>query len=111
LPKTGADRDRIVGIAGPWELLRLEAVTHDVPRRYTAIAGSACTVLPLNGAAVFRTLRASVTTLSRYLRSADHDLAEARLIALSSGFPSKARIADVLLDLAHRFRVDDGCRI
>ena len=111
LPKTGSDRDRIVGIAGPGELLGIEAVTLDVPRRYTAIAGSPCTVLPLNGAAVFRTLRASPTTLSRYLRSADHDLAEARLIALSSGFSSKARIADVLLDLAYRFGVDDGRRI
>lgn len=111
LPKTGADCSRIVGIAGPRELLGLEAVTVDVPRRYTAIAGSACTVLPLNGAAVFKALRASPKTLSQFLRSNDHDLAEARLISLSSGFSSKARIADVLLDLAYRFGVDDGRRI
>lgn len=43
-PKTGAAGDRIVGVAGPKELLGLEAVTLDVPRRYTAIAGSPCTV-------------------------------------------------------------------
>ena len=36
LPKTGADGGRIVGIAGPRELLGIEAVTPDVPRRYTA---------------------------------------------------------------------------
>ena len=111
LPKTGAGRGRIVGIAGPRELLGLEALTFDVPRRYTAIAGSACTVVPLNGAAVFKALQASPKTLSQFLRSNDHDLAEARLISLSSGFSSKARIADVLLDLAYRFGVDDGRRI
>ena len=111
LPKTGAANGRIVGIAGPSELLGIEAVTHDVPRRYTAIAGSACILVPLHGPAVFKALRASPTTLSQFLRSADHDLAEARLIALSSGFSSKARIADVLLDLAYRFGLDDGRRI
>ena len=111
LPKTGADGGRSVGIAGPRELLGIEAVTLDVPRRYTAIAGSACTVIPLNGGAVFKALRASPMTLSQFLRSNDNDLAEARLISLSSGFSSKARIADVLLDLAYRFGVDDGRRI
>ena len=111
LPKTNSERVRVVGIAGPGELLGLEAVTLDVPRRYTAIAGSACTVLPLKGTAVFKALRASPMTLSQLLRSNDHDLAEARLISLSSGFSSKARIADVLLDLAYRFGVDDGRRI
>ena len=111
LPKTGANRGRIVGIAGPRELLGLEAVTLDVPRRYTAIAGSACRVIPLKGTAVFKALRASPMTLSQFLRSTDHDLAEARLISLSSGFSSRARIADVLLDLTYRFGVDDGRRI
>jgi len=111
LPKTGAAGDRIVGVAGPKELLGLEAVTLDVPRRYTAIAGSPCTVLPLNGAAVFKALRGSPKTLSQYLRSNDADLAEARLISVSSGFSSKARIADVILDLGYRFGVDDGRRI
>ncbi len=111
LPKTGGDGGRIVGIAGPGELLGLEAVTLDVRRRYTAIAGSACTIVPLKGTAVFKALRASPMTLTHFLRSNDHDLAEARLISLSSGFSSKARIADVLLDLAYRFGVDDGRRI
>ena len=111
LPKTGAERARVVGVAGPGELLGIEAVTLGVPRRYTAIAGSACTLLPLNGAAVFKALRASPKTLSQFLLSNDRDLAEARLISLSSGFSSKARIADVLLDLAYRFGADDGRRI
>ena len=111
LPKAGAGRGRIVGIAGPKELLGLEAITLDVPRRYTAIAGSFCTVLPLKGVGVFKALRASPKTLSQFLRSADRDLAEARLISLSSGFSSRARIADVLLDLAYRFGVDNGRRI
>ena len=111
LPKSGADGGRIVGIAGPRELQGIEAVTLDVPRRYAAIAGSACTLIPLNGGGVFKALRSSPMTLSQFLCSNDNDLAEARLISLSSGFSSKARIADVLLDLAYRFGVDDGRRI
>ena len=77
LPKTGTERARVVGVIGPGELLGIEAITLAVPRRYTAIAGSACTVTPLNGAAVFEALRASPTTLSQFLRSNDHDLAGA----------------------------------
>jgi hypothetical protein len=57
LPKTGAESARVGGDAG-----------------------SACTLLPLNGAAVFRVLRALPKTLSQFLRSNDHYLAEARLI-------------------------------
>jgi hypothetical protein len=60
---------------------------------------------------VFRALRGSPKTLLQYLRSNDADLAEARLISVSSGFSSKARIADVILDLGYRFGVDDGRRI
>ena len=81
------------------------------PRRYTAVAGSACVVLPLSGVGVFKALRGSPKTLGTFLSSYDRDLAVARRIAGSSGSSSKARIADVLLDLADRLGDDDGRRI
>ncbi len=111
LPRTGKETERTVAIAGPSEVFGEEAITTDVPRRYTAVAGSACVVLPLSGVGVFKALRGSPKTLGTFLASYDRDLAVARRIAGSSGSSSKARIADVLLDLADRLGDDDGRRI
>lgn len=86
------------------------ALTH-TPRRYTAVAGSACAVLSLSGAGVVKALRGSPATFTTLLASYDRDLAIARRIAGSSGSSSRARIADVLLDLAYRLGNDDGRRI
>ena len=60
---------------------------------------------------VFKALRGSPKTLGTLLSSYDRDLAVARRIAGSSGSSSKARIADILLDLADRLGDDDGRRI
>ena len=111
LPRTGKETERTVAVAGPGEVFGEESVTTDVPRRYTAVAGSACVVLPLSGVGVFKALRGSPKTLGIFLSSYDRDLAVARRIAGSSGSSSKARIADVLLDLADRLGDDDGRRI
>ena len=111
LPRTGGTTDRTVAVVGPGELFGEEAVAGDVPRRYSAVAGSVCTVLPLSGTGVFKALRGSPKTLTMFLSSYDRDLAVARRLAGSSGSSSKARIADVLLDLAYRLGDDDGRRI
>tara|TARA_B100001123_G_scaffold316960_1_gene355025 strand:+ start:16580 stop:17275 length:696 start_codon:yes stop_codon:yes gene_type:complete len=111
LPRTGKDVQRTVAIAGPGEIFGEEAITKDESRRYTAVAGSACTVLPLSGVGVFKALRGSPTTLDVFLSSYDRDLAASRRMAGSSGSSSKARIADVVLDLAYRLGDDDGRRI
>ena len=111
LPRTGEETERTVAVAGPGELFGEEAVTTDVPRRYTAVAGSACVVLSLGGVGVFKALRGSPKTLGTFLSTYDRDLLKARRIAGSSGSSSRARIADVLLDLAYRLGDDNGRRI
>ena len=111
LPRTGEETERTVAVAGPGELFGDEAVTTHVTRRYAAVAGSACVVLALSGVAVFKALRGSPKTLGAFLSSYDRDLTEARRLAGSSGSSTRARIADVLLDLAYRLGDDDGRRI
>ena len=111
LSRTGEETERTVAVVGPWEMFGEEAVTTDVPRRYAAVAGSPCVVLALSGVGVFRALRGSPKTLGTILSTYDRDLREARRIAGSSGSSSRARIADVLLDLAYRLGDDDGRRI
>lgn len=111
LPRTGEEKERTVAVAGPGELFGEEAVTTDVPRRYAAVAGSPCVVLCLSGVSVFKALRGSPKTLGTVLATYDRDLSEARRIAGSSGSSSRARIADVLMDLAYRLGEDDGRRI
>ena len=111
LPRTGEEAERTVAVAGPGELFGEEAVTTNVPRRYAAVAGSTCVVLSLDGVNVFTALRGSPKTLGTFLSTYDRDLSEARRIAGSSGSSSRARIADVLLDLAYRLGDDDGRRI
>ena len=111
LPRTGKDIQRTVAIAGPGEIFGEEAITKDDSRRYTAVAGSTCVVLPLSGTRVFKALRGSPTTLDVFLSNYDRDLATSRRMAGSSGSSSRARIADVILDLAYRLGDDDGRRI
>ncbi len=111
LPRAGDGAERTVAIAGPGEVFGEEAATTHVPRRYGAVAGSACLVLPLSGVAVFKAVRGSPKTLGTLLSSYDRDLAEARRVTRFSGASSRARIADVLLDLADRLGDDDGRRI
>lgn len=111
LLRTGEETERTVAVAGPGELFGEEAVTTNVPRRYAAVAGSTCVALSLSGVGVFKALRGSPKTLGNFLATYDRDLSEARRIAGSSGSSSRARIADVLMDLAYRLGDDDGRRI
>ena len=111
LPRAGSRATRTVAIVGPGEVFGEEAVTTGLPRQYGAVAGSVCRVVPLDGTDVFKTLKGSSKTLRTLLESRDHDLAQARWLTRSSGSSSRARIADVLLDLALRLGDDDGRRI
>ena len=111
LPRTGTHIERTVGIVGPAELFGEEALSVDVPRRYTAVSGAGCTVLPLSGIGVFKALRGSPKTLSTFFSSWHADLVTARRVAGLSGSSSKARIADVLLNLARRLGHEEGRKI
>ena len=111
LPRAEKNVERTVAIAGPGEVFGEEAITKEESRRYTAVAGSVCVVLPLSGVGVFKALRGSPTTLDIFLSSYDRDLEASRRMVGSSGSSSRARIADVILDLAYRLGEDDGRRI
>lgn len=111
LPRTGSQTERTVGIVGPNELFGEEALSPDVPRRYTAMSGTCCTVAPLDGSGVFKALRGSPKTLSTFFSSWHADLVSARRVAGLSGSSSKARIADVLLNLARRLGNEEGRKI
>ena len=111
LPRTGPHPDRTVAVVGPAELFGEEAVSMAALRRYTAVAGSVCTLLPLSGIAVFNALRGSPKTLATFFSMWDADLASARRVSGLSGSSSKARIAEVIMDLARRLGTEEGRRI
>ena len=106
LPGGGRRSGRTVAVVAPWELFGEEALG-GTPRRYDAVAGEACTVLPLSGHAMLQALRGSPKTLSVFLASVEDDLADAR----ASTNTTRARIARVLLTLADRFDTEEGKRI
>lgn len=111
LPRAGSQPDRTVAVVGPAELFGEEAISIDIPRRYTAVAGSSCTLLPLSGVGVFNALRGSPKTLSTFFSMWDADLVSARQVAGLSGSSSKARIADVIMNLARRLGTEEGRKI
>ena len=106
----GRRAHRTVSVVGPWELFGDEALD-GAPRRYDAIAGEACALLPMSGRGFVQALRGSPKTLSVYLRAAEDDLAEAREAACASTLTTKGRIARVLVHLADRFGVEEGRRV
>lgn len=110
LPGGGRRSRRTVAVVAPWELFGEEALG-GTPRRYDAVAGEACTVLPLSGHAMLQALRGSPKTLSVFLASGEDDLADAREAARASTNTTRARIARVLLTLADRFGTEEGKRI
>ncbi len=110
LSRHGSRGRRTVAVVGPWELFGEEALD-GTPRRYEAVAGEACAVLPLSGHGLIRAFRGSPKTLSVFLASLEDDLADAREAARTSSLTTKARIARVLLNLAERFGTEEGKRI
>lgn len=110
LPGHGRRLRRTVAVVAPWELFGKEALG-GTPRRYDAIAGEACTVLPLSGPSMVQALRGSPKTLSMFFTAVEDDLADARDVASASTNTTRARIARVLLTLADRFGSEEGKRI
>lgn len=106
LPGDGHRPGRTVAVVAPWELFGEEALS-GAPRRYDAVAGEACIVLPLSGHRMLQALRGSPKTLSVFLAAVEDDLEDAR----ASRNTTRARIARVLLTLADRFGTEEGKRI
>ncbi len=94
--------ERTVSVALPWEMFGDDAFTRG-HRRYSAVAGSACTVLPLPQDRVLRALKSAKLSLEAYLDGMERELHRLRHAAGGSQRPTAAqRLADVLLDLAQR---------
>lgn len=95
--------DRIVGIAGPWEITGEEALIPDAVRRYRAVAGEVSAVQHLDPARVRSVLATSRVTRGAFHTAWQTDLALLRHLSTGSGRPDVAsRLAAVLLHLAER---------
>jgi CRP-like cAMP-binding protein len=100
--------ERTVGVALPWEIFGDEAFTEG-HRRYGAIAGSTCTVLPLPKNGVLHGLKTARSSLDAYLEGVERELHRLRHAQGGSRGPSAAqRLAEVLLDVADRCGEPDG---
>jgi CRP/FNR family cyclic AMP-dependent transcriptional regulator len=94
--------DRTVAVALPWELFGDEALT-DGRRRYNAVAGSTCTVVPLPTAGVLTGLKTAQKSLDAYLEGVERELHRLRHAQGGSRGPNASqRLAEVVLDLADR---------
>ncbi|MDH3208086.1 MAG: Crp/Fnr family transcriptional regulator [Gemmatimonadota bacterium] len=103
--------ERTVGVALPWELFGDEAFTAG-HRRYGAIAGSTCSVLPLSRTGVLQGLKTAKSSLDAYLKGVERELHRLRHAQGGSHGPSAAqRLAEVLLDVGERCGEPDGRRI
>lgn len=103
--------ERTVGVALPWELFGDEAFTEG-HRRYGAIAGSTCTVLPLSKTGILHGLKTAKRSLHAYLEGVERELHRLRHAQGGSHGPSAAqRLAEVLLDMGDRCGEPDGRRI
>ena len=103
--------ERTVGVALPWEIFGDEAFTEG-HRRYGAIAGSTCSVLPLPKTGVLHGLKTARRSLDAYLEGVERELHRLRHAQGGSRGPSAAqRLAEVLLDMGDRCGAPDGRQI
>ena len=103
--------ERTVGVALPWEIFGDEAFTEG-HRRYGAVAGSTCTVLPLPKTGVLNGLKTARKSLDAYLEGVERELHRLRHAQGGSRGPSAAqRLAEVLLDMGDRCGEPDGRQI
>jgi CRP-like cAMP-binding protein len=94
--------ERTVSVALPWEIFGDEAFTEG-HRRYGAIAGSTCAVLPLPKSSVLAGLKTAKKSLDAYLEGVERELHRLRHAQGGSRGPTAAqRLSEVLLDLGAR---------
>lgn len=114
LPPDQRGRERTTAVAGPWELFGVEAMVEESRRPYGARAGEKASLVAVEGAEAFRSLRGTRRTLPRLLQAASVDLMRARWPSPGGSGPTTSqRLADLLLEFADRFGAeeDDGIRI
>jgi len=74
----GTPQERVVGVAGPWEMTGDEGLFQGLPRRTGARAGEATQVTVLDGEGVNRALRTASRTYGAFLLAKEEELALAR---------------------------------
>ncbi len=96
-------QERVVALAGPWELTGEEGLLPGTSRRTGARAGEATQVVILDGGGVGRALQTASKTFGAYLLAKEEELALARSLAgpRRAGNAS-GNLAALLLHLAHR---------
>lgn len=108
LPDPPAGRERTAALAGPWELFGEEALLPDARRSHGAWAGEDCAVVALDGEDVHHAIRGSRRSYAAFVRSRAEDvLAARRRAALLACSSTGARLADLLLELADRFGLEE----
>ena len=77
----GSPEERVVGLAGPWELTGEEGLLPGASRRTGGRAGERTQVTPLEGEGVSRALRTASKTYGAFLLAKEEELALARALA------------------------------
>ncbi len=99
----GAPEERVVAVAGPWELSGEEGLLPGAHRRTGARAGEKTQVTVLLGEAVNRAFRSASKTYGAFLLAKEEELALARALAgPKRDGGASAKLGTLLLDLSNR---------
>ena len=99
----GSPKERIVALAGPWELTGEEGLLPGASRRTGARAGEDAQVTILDGEGVNRAFRSASKTYGAFLVAKEEELALARALAGPRRAGSaRAHLGALLLDLSNR---------
>ncbi len=99
----GSPEERVVALAGPWELTGEEGLLPGTSRRTGARAGEDAQVTVLDGEGVNRALRSASKTYGAFLLAKEEELALARaLTGPRRAGSASAHLGALLLDLSNR---------
>jgi len=99
----GSPRERVVALAGPWELTGEEGLLQGSNRRTGARAGEKAQVTILDGGGVNRAFRSASKTYGAFLLAKEQELALARgLAGPRRAGSASAHLGALLLDLSSR---------
>ena len=77
----GTPEERVISVAGPWELTGEEGLLPGTPRKSWAVAGEPSQITILDGEGVNRALRTASKTYGAFFHAKEEELALARTLA------------------------------
>ena len=99
----GTPEERVVAVAGPWEITGEEGLLPGTSRRTGARAGEKAQVTILDGEGVNRAFRSASKTYGAFLLAKEEELALARTLASPKRVGgASAHLGALLLDLSNR---------